>query len=155
MTPDTALTQNGVKDRRRHGTKDRRIEAVDRRIFAPRSIHLYLGCILAPLLFFFAVSGLWETYALGDYEKIKILEWLSTVHTSHGLKTGTLTSPLLQDYVLVMASGFIVMICLGVFMALKYAQNRMVAYCFFAFGVLCPLSIILITTYMRGTFGHS
>lgn len=37
-----------------------------------RSIHLYLGCIFAPLLLFFAVSGIWQVLGVeaGFLEKL-------------------------------------------------------------------------------------
>src|SRR5881394_3314209 len=59
-----------------------------------RSIHLYLGCLFAPMLLFFAISGILQTCALAPaYQQSKALAWLSTIHTSHGLKVGTLSSP--------------------------------------------------------------
>jgi len=113
-----------------------------------RSIHLYLGCIFAPMLLFFAVSGIWQTYATYTYGQSKALALLSTIHTSHGLKTPkephTLSSPMLRAFVLVMALGFIVTTILGVVMAVKYGRSRKAAYCCLAFGVLFPLVVILI-----------
>jgi hypothetical protein len=34
-----------------------------------RSVHLYLGCLFAPMLLFFAISGIWQTYILGKTAK--------------------------------------------------------------------------------------
>jgi len=109
-----------------------------------RSLHLYLGCIFAPMLLFFAVSGIWQTYApVSGYQRSKSLAWLSTIHTSHALKAGTLSSSVLRYFVLVMAASFIITTILGIVMALKFGQSRKAAYCCLAFGVLFPLAAIL------------
>ena len=49
-----------------------------------RSIHLYLGCIFAPQLLFFAISGIWQ--ALGF--RTPLLKLISTIHTLHVLMSG-------------------------------------------------------------------
>jgi hypothetical protein len=86
-----------------------------------RSIHLYLGCLFAPMLLFFAVSGIWQTFE-PDYKSSKALAWLSTIHTSRGLKTGTLTSAAMRDFVLLMSVSFIVTTLLGVAMAVRFGK---------------------------------
>ncbi len=106
-----------------------------------RSIHLYLGCIFAPLLLFFAVSGIWQ--ALGI--RTPLLRLISTIHTLHDLKSGAgLSSFPLKIFVLIMTVSFIVMTILGVVMALKYGRSRPAVYCSLAFGVIFPLMFILI-----------
>jgi hypothetical protein len=106
-----------------------------------RSIHLYLGCIFAPLLLFFAISGIWQT--LGVHSQW--LSRLSTIHMSHQLKDGTgLTSGWLLIFVLIMAVSFVVTTILGVVMAIKYGRSRRAAYYCLAFGVAFPLALILI-----------
>lgn len=106
-----------------------------------RSIHLYLGCIFAPLLLFFAVSGIWQTLGLNSH----LLEQLSTIHTSHRLKAGgSLTSPFLLGFVLLMSVSFIVTTILGVVLAVKFGRSRRAAWGCLAFGVLFPLVLILL-----------
>ncbi|MBI3558192.1 MAG: hypothetical protein HY074_18150, partial [Deltaproteobacteria bacterium] len=34
-----------------------------------RQIHLYLGCIFAPLLIYFSISGAWQTFRFNDVPK--------------------------------------------------------------------------------------
>jgi hypothetical protein len=105
-----------------------------------RSIHLYLGCVFAPLLLFFAISGIWQTLGLHSH----LLDRLSTIHTSHQLKSGGgLTSVLLMFFALIMAASFIVTTILGVLMAIKYGRNRRSAFYCLAFGVVFPLVLIL------------
>ena len=49
-----------------------------------RNLHLYLGCMFAPLLLFFAVSGIWQMVGT---KGSRLLGLLSTIHTSRGLKS--------------------------------------------------------------------
>jgi ABC-type spermidine/putrescine transport system permease subunit II len=106
-----------------------------------RSLHLYLGCIFAPLLLFFALSGLWQTLGL----HWPILARLSTIHTGHPLKNGHwLGSAVLGAFVVVMAVSFIVTTVLGVVMAVKFGRSRRAACACLAFGVVFPLLIILV-----------
>lgn len=115
-----------------------------------RSIHLYLGCLFAPILLFFAVSGIWQTYAPAPaYQKSKVLAWLSTIHTAHPLKVGTLSSAVLRGFVVVMAVSFIVTTILGIVMAVKFGKSRRAGFWCLAAGVVFPLAVILITVWAR------
>lgn len=108
-----------------------------------RSVHLYLGCVFAPMLIFFAVSGIWQMFFKKGNSGI--LARLSTIHTSHGLKSGDdLTSPLMIAFVVLMALSFIVTTLLGVVMALKFGRSRRAACACLAFGVIFPLVLVLI-----------
>jgi len=109
-----------------------------------RIIHLYLGCFFAPMLLFFTVSGIWQT--LGLHYRSKILGLLTTIHTSHNWKIGGLTSSILRDFVLIMASAFVVTIILGLIMAWKSGRNRKAALVCFMLGILIPLAAIAVRT---------
>jgi len=105
-----------------------------------RSLHLYLGCIFAPMLLFFAISGIWQTLGISGH----LLTVLSTIHTSHKLKAGpSLATPLLRLFNIVMAVAFIVTTILGIVMALNYGRRRSAFYCL-ALGVAVPLLLVLI-----------
>ncbi len=106
-----------------------------------RSIHLYLGCIFAPLLLFFAISGIWQTLGL----RSDLLTRLSTIHTSHQLKNGSgLSGGLLRIFVLIMAVSFVITTILGVVMAIKHGGSRRAAYYCLAFGVVFPIALVFI-----------
>jgi hypothetical protein len=110
-----------------------------------RSLHLYLGCIFAPMLLFFAMSGIWQTLGIG---KTGWLNTLSTLHTAKHLKAGvSLTSPAITVFVLAMAAGFMVTTVLGVVMAVKFGRNRRSAYWCLAFGVVFPLALVLLRAF--------
>jgi len=110
-----------------------------------RSLHLYLGCLFAPMLLFFAVSGIWQT--LGWHWRSGILARLSTIHTGHALKIGgSLSTSVLRDFVLAMAVSFIFTTILGVVMALKFGRSRKAAIACLALGIIVPLAAILSRT---------
>ena len=108
-----------------------------------RSIHLYLGCIFAPLLLFFAISGIWQTLGFANSS---LLQALSTIHTARHLKSGGtfLNSPILILFILLMALSFIVSTILGVVLALKHGRNRRAALYCLALGVIIPLGVVLL-----------
>jgi len=105
-----------------------------------RAIHLYLGCVFAPLLLFFAISGIWQTLGF----RWGFLRKLSSIHTQARWKDGSeLGSLPLRIVVLIMAVSFIVTTVLGVVMAFKLGQSRRAAlYCLFG-GVAIPAALVL------------
>ena len=115
-----------------------------------RQLHLYLGCIFAPLLIFFAVSGLWQMYLLswprqagkGD----SILAWLSTIHTEQALKVGTLSSSGMKWLVAAMALSLIFTIFLGIVMAFRFGHRRIAASCLLR-GIAVPAILALMAFY--------
>jgi hypothetical protein len=106
-----------------------------------RSIHLYLGCIFAPLLLFFAISGIWQT--LG-YQP-EFLHKLSSVHTQARWKDGSeLGSVPLRIVVVIMALSFILSTVLGVVMAFKFGRSHKAAFYCLVLGVVIPAILVLI-----------
>ena len=114
-----------------------------------RNIHLYLGCVFAPMLLFFAVSGLWQLFGLhaAKGDSSKALALASTIHTGRGLKTSglaSLNSPLLHWFTVAMALGFIATTILGVIMALRFGKSRRATIVCLSFGFLFPLALVLV-----------
>ncbi len=107
-----------------------------------RSYHLYLGCIFAPMLLFFTISGIWQTLGLTN---TPLLRSLSSIHT-HATKgtSARLDRYLIALFTLMMAVAFIFSTALGIIMALKYGKSRRAAVWCLTFGVVCPLVLILI-----------
>ena len=105
-----------------------------------RSLHLYLGCIFAPMLLFFAISGIWQTLGLTH---IPVLKTLSTIHMlSKAHKS--LANPFLMIFNIIMALAFITTTILGIIMALSYGRRRAAIYCL-VFGVAFPVLLVLIS----------
>ena len=111
-------------------------------LYAKTSFHSFISRVhFAPLLLFFAVSGIWRTLGLHSH----LLDRLSTIHTSHQLKDGSgLTSAFLMMFALIMAVSFILTTVLGVVMAIKFGRSRRAALYCLAFGVVFPMLLILL-----------
>jgi len=103
-----------------------------------RTLHLYLGCLFAPLMLFFAASGIWQSLGI----RTGTLTWLSTAHTGWMLKSGNgLGSHALRLFAVAMAGTFILSTLLGIAMALKHGRRR-TAFLSLVLGVAIPLGII-------------
>ena len=112
-----------------------------------RLLHLYLGCIFAPMLMFFAISGIWQTLGLGHSGLLAVL---STAHLNSHLKSGvTLSSSVLRAFSILMALGFIVSAVLGIVMAFTQGTKRREAFYCVAFGVLFPLVVMVVSFVSR------
>src|ERR1700744_2644702 len=108
-----------------------------------RALHLYLGCIFAPMLILFAVTGFWQTLGL-NFLGHPFIARLSTIHTGHGLKIGgSLSSIYMRWFVLAMAISLVFTIVLGIFMAFKFGHRRTAIYCLCG-GIAVPLIFILL-----------
>ena len=105
-----------------------------------RAIHLYLGCVFAPLLLFFAISGIWQTLGF----RSGFLQKLSSIHTQARWKDGSeLGGFPLRIVVLIMAVSFIITTVLGVVMAFKLGQSRKAAFYCLVAGVAIPGVLVL------------
>ena len=121
-----------------------------RRVKTLRSIHLYLGCAFAPLLIYFALSGIWQRLGAhwadqppGPIRKALIV--LSTLHTGRGLKLGpNLSSPLMTALVIVMAVTLILTIVLGVVLAFRFGHRKTAIICLVG-GLVVPVLACLLT----------
>ena len=99
------------------------------------------------MLLFFAVSGIWQTLGFGRRGPLALL---STIHMQTSLKShATLTSPILRDFILLTAVGFIATTLLGIIMAVTQGGHRRVGFYCLAFGVLFPLAVILVSQLAR------
>jgi hypothetical protein len=108
-----------------------------------RTIHLYLGCLFAPLLLFFAVSGIWQTLGM----RSSFLGWLSALHTSARFKNGHEPgSPAFRFLVIIMSVSFVLSVILGVVMAFKFTKSRKAACYCLALGVVIPAVLVLFRT---------
>jgi len=112
-----------------------------------RILHVYLGCVFAPMLLFFAISGIWQTLGIGHSGLLAIL---SSAHLGSRLKNGfSLSSPPLRLFILLMGIGFIITTIIGIVMALTQGTHRKTAFYCLAFGVVFPLGVIVISTALR------
>jgi hypothetical protein len=102
---------------------------------------LYLGCIFAPLLLFFAVSGIWQLVGIQS----PVFRKLSSIHTQARWKDGSeLGSFPLRLFVLIMAVSFIITTILGVMMAFKFGRSRKAALWCVTVGIIIPVALVFI-----------
>ncbi len=108
-----------------------------------RQIHLYLGCFFAPMIIFFALSGVWQEFGMNRYAAW--IRYLSAIHTGSMLK-GQEHHPssfVLQGFVILMGLSLIVTVSTGIFLAFKYGRGKFVLSCLAA-GILIPMAMIVI-----------
>jgi len=106
-----------------------------------RAWHLYLGCIFAPMLLFFAITGIWQTLGIRGTKWMQIL---SIIHTGGKQKSGFGSNLFVKTFVVLMAAAFVVTIILGILMAVNQGRNRRTAYYCLAFGIIVPLLLVLL-----------
>ena len=119
-----------------------------------RQIHLYLGCLFAPLLIYFAVSGAWQVFRLNDLPKNEpaseirtILHALSNPHTHStlpGADPKTEKSGLFDVMAALAAAGLITTSVLGIVLAVRFAKRPGLAYLALGAGVFVPVLMLLL-----------
>jgi hypothetical protein len=107
-----------------------------------RKAHLYLGTFFAPLLLFFALSGVWQEFGL---QRIPWVRYLSAIHTGSMMKGQPHhpSSLVLQGFVVLMGLSLVATIILGIILAFKYGRSKLTLICLAA-GTVIPLALILI-----------
>jgi hypothetical protein len=116
-----------------------------------RSLHLYLGCLFAPLLIFFAVTGSWQLFNWHQSTKDKsyiappALAALSFIHKDAHIPgtPGREPTPL-RYFMLAAGGGLVATSVIGIVMAYRFSQRPMVAtVCLFA-GIALPAALLWI-----------
>ena len=116
-----------------------------------RSLHLYLGCIFAPTLIFFATSGAWQIFGLNDADKAtgyhppKWLSTLSNVHKHQQLTKAHHAHPLiLQYFFLAAAIGFILTTIIGICMAYRFTRRPLTVTIVILLGIAIPTACLFL-----------
>ena len=118
-----------------------------------RRIHLYLGCVFATLLIYFAVSGAWQTFMLhhalkdGSYSPPAWISALSEVHQHQRWPGNGVDAPssiLLRCVIALMSCGLIVTTVLGVIMAFKAANRVWLIWICLISGFVVPVFLLLL-----------
>lgn len=115
-----------------------------------RQIHLYLGCLFAPVLIFFAVTGAWQLFMLhrgrkdGSYTPPRALVTLSEIHqTQHLPGTAEAATPL-RYFMLAAALGLVLTTALGIIMAFRFGQSKIWVASSLVAGIVIPIVLLLI-----------
>ena len=117
-----------------------------------RTLHLYLGCLFAPMLIFFAVTGSWQLFNWHQsdknpegYKAPRALAALSYIHKEAHIPPtrGRAPTPL-RYFMLAGAIGLITSAVLGVIMAYRFSRRPLVATVCLMLGIVLPGMILWI-----------
>ena len=116
-----------------------------------RKLHLYLGCLFAPMLIFLAITGTWQLFNYhktrkdGSYTAPPALVALSEVHLNAHVPPTPGRSPTpLRFFMVAAALGLVTTSVIGVVLAFRFSREPLIAtLCLFA-GVAVPGLILLI-----------
>jgi hypothetical protein len=112
-------------------------------------IHLLLGCFFAPALFFFTLSGAFQTLRLhkdvkDGYQAPEILKVMAKIHKDQKLPDAISPTWPLQGFVLLMSAGFIFSTGAGLVMAFKYFRPRWVVWALLVAGGIIPVVLLTV-----------
>jgi hypothetical protein len=114
-----------------------------------RTLHLYLGCLFAPTLIFFAVSGSWQLFNWHEssrdhtYKAPHALVVLSDIHKdAHIPPTPNRKPTPLRYFIFTAALGLILTTVVGVIMAYQFSQRPLVATICLAIGAILPATLL-------------
>jgi hypothetical protein len=110
-----------------------------------RSLHLYLGCLFAPMLIFFAVTGSWQLFNWHQSTKDKTytappwLAALSFIHKDAHIPgtPGRQPTPL-RYFMLATAIGLVATTIIGIVMAYRFSNRPLVATICLLAGIALP-----------------
>jgi len=113
-----------------------------------REIHLYLGCLFAPILIFFAVTGAWQLFGLhharkdGRYRPPVAVAMLSAVHVRQHIAADGPTP--LRYFMLAASFGLVVTSVLGIVMAFRYGRSRRAVILSAVAGIAIPVVLLFV-----------
>jgi hypothetical protein len=110
-----------------------------------RTLHLYLSCLFAPMLIFFAVTGSWQLFNWHESKKDKTytapptLAALSFVHKDAHIPgtPGRAPTPL-RYFMLASALGLVATALIGIVMAYRFSRRPIAATVCLLAGVALP-----------------
>ena len=116
-----------------------------------RRLHLYLGCLFAPTLIFFAVTGSWQLFNWHEstkdhsYVAPRALAVLSDIHKDAHIPPTPHRKPTpLRYFLFAAAVGLVTTSVLGVIMAYRFSRRPIVATVSLLLGIVIPAGLIWI-----------
>jgi hypothetical protein len=111
-----------------------------------RQLHLYLGCLFAPMLIFFAVTGSWQIFNWhqsdrqpGGYVAPHALAVLSDIHKDAHIPPTKRNSPApVRYFMFAGAIGLVTTTVIGVIMAFRFSRRPIVATVSLLLGIVIP-----------------
>jgi hypothetical protein len=116
-----------------------------------RTLHLYLGCLFAPILIFFAVTGAWQLFNWHESKKDRsytappALAALSFMHKDAHIPgtPGRQPTPL-RYFMLAAAAGLVATTGIGVALAYRLSRRPIVATVCLLAGIALPAVLLWI-----------
>lgn len=119
-----------------------------------RQLHLYLGCLFAPLIIYFSISGALQVFRFNDLPEDTpptqlqtLIHEISKPHTSStlpGLSPKIAKSQAFNWIAVAMSLGMILTALLGIVLALRYSKSpRVVLFCIFS-GIALPVLMLIL-----------
>lgn len=116
-----------------------------------RQLHLYLGCLFAPMLIFFAVTGSWQIFNWhqstrdGSYVAPRALSVLSDIHKDAHIPPTKRNSPApVRYFMFVGAVGLVTTTGIGVIMAYRFSRQPLIATVCLGIGIILPAALVWI-----------
>jgi|SRR5437867_91540 len=114
-------------------------------------LHRYAGLITAPLILFFAISGIWQVFRLhesrkdGSYRAPQTLKTLSDVHKAEHLNGKPKALPF--QYAVSISAGVLVLgTLLGLIAAFRLTRPMWMALVLLLVGTAIPVVLYLVAT---------
>ena len=115
-----------------------------------RQIHLYLGCIFAPMPVFFTVTGVLQTFGLHEkhksgYMPLKIVEVLGQIHMHQRIPVESQKVPPsvpFRIFVAFMIVGLLATVMIGVIMAFRSTKNSLMVWGYLGLGIVVPVLLL-------------
>ena len=112
-----------------------------------RQLHLYLGVFFAPLIAFFAFTGILQTYDLHETLKNRPpppawIKSLASVHKKQNLARGE-SAGVMKVITTVMAVALTATMVLGVVLAFKLGRSRLAVIGCLVLGAAIPVAVLL------------
>jgi hypothetical protein len=114
-----------------------------------RQLHLYLGCLFAPLLVVFAFTGIAQIYELHESRKdgsYVAPPWLQKAATFHKHATLAKASPsvAMRALVTAMSLALVLTMALGVALAFKFSRSAWLVGGCLLLGVVLPMGVLVL-----------
>jgi len=112
---------------------------------AIRQLHLYLGCVFAPLLVFYAVTGALQCFNYhvtlkNGYKPPLWIQEMSRVHMDAKVVQPSARQPgYFRYYVLAMSAGLVMTTILGVILAFKVTRSAWRVWACLTMGLVLPV----------------
>ena len=120
-----------------------------------RQLHLYLGCFFAPLIAFFAFTGLLQTYGLHEAPKNapQPPAWIKSLAMVHKHQNLARNEPATAMKFLsaAMAVALTATMILGVVLAFKFGRNQLAVIGCLVLGAVIPLVAVWLAHSSSGT----